>query len=158
MSNNIKHNLHNTHSWNRLLHRFKGHLELAVRYCKWRKGDRGGGFVSTLSSGCRGVGGRGFGHCSVTQTQCSKSSKFTKHQNSSFSIVMQYTCWHDWDNDVKFIQEFPCPVWQWKGSDQVGWRISHLSPGSCIPGKVTQIFQPFCQGSRGWRPSAGIHN
>lgn len=35
MSNNIKHNLHNTHSWNRLLHRFRGHLELAVRCCKW---------------------------------------------------------------------------------------------------------------------------
>lgn len=59
MSNNIKHNLHNTHSWNRLLHRFKGHLELAVRYCKWRKGDRGGGLCVDSQfrmSGCRWEG------------------------------------------------------------------------------------------------------
>lgn len=95
MSSNIKHNLHNTHSWNRLLHRFKGHLELAVR-CEWW------GILCRLSAQevqgwcmCVSGGGGVFGHCSVTQTQCSESSKFTKHQNSSFSIVMQYTCWHD---------------------------------------------------------------
>lgn len=32
---NIKHSLHNTHSWNDLFHRLKGHVELAVRYRKW---------------------------------------------------------------------------------------------------------------------------
>lgn len=84
---NIKHNLHNTHSWNRLRYRVKGHLELAVKYCKWL-GDRA---LCWLLAQEVGWGLQGVGHHSVTQTQCSKSSEFTKHQNSSCSIVMQYT-------------------------------------------------------------------
>lgn len=102
---NIKHSLHNTHSWNDLFHRLKGHVELAVRYRKWWLGPG-----LRIHSWLRkfGVGsGTGEGLGSVTRTQFTESSKFTKHQISSCNIVMQYTRWHDWDdNNVTFLKSF----------------------------------------------------
>lgn len=81
--------------------------------------------------------------------------KFTKHQNSSCNIVMQYTCWHDRDNNVKF-QEFSCPVWQWRGPVQIRWWrwTSYLSREG-----DTQILNPSAlrQEHRGG-PSARIQD
>lgn len=120
--------------------------------------DEGPGFVLTLGSASR-RGGRFFGHCSVTQTQCSKSSKFTKHQNSSCSIVMQYTCWHDWDNNVKFFKSSHVRSGSERVRTRSGERISHLS-WQLHSREGDTDFQPFCLASGEPRttPSARIRD
>lgn len=79
--------------------------------------------------------------------------EFKIYKTSKF--LLQYchaiysTCWHDWDNNVKFLKSFHVQ----SGSVRVrigSGRRFHTSPSSCIPGKVTQIFNPSAlrQGSR----------
>lgn len=108
--------------------------------------EEGLGFALTA---CSGSGG--FWHCSVTQTQRSRVQKVTKHRYASCNIVMQYTCRHNWDKNVQsFFSVFQ------SGSERVSQgRVEafHTSPGCCVPGNMTQIFNPFalCEGSRGVR-------
>lgn len=108
--------------------------------------DEEPGFVLTpLHRESGVVGGCWLGHCSVTQTQCSKSSKVTKHQNSSCSIVMQYTRLR------QECQEFSRSVWQWRGYAR--GRLEVFTPLSRVAFQEMwhRFLWPFCLASRGNR-------
>lgn len=75
----------------------------------------------------------------------------TKHQNSSCGIVMQYTCWHDWKNNVKFVVENSCSVWQWIGLMGPG-QVDEFSPLLDVAlQRRWHGFQPLCLA---WREGA----
>lgn len=108
------------------------------------------------------TGGRGgrvfFGHCSVTQTQCSKSLQNIKIPPAILSCNIHV------DTIETTMSSFSESFHVQSGSERVLGPGSgggfHTFPGSCVPGEGDRDFQPFCLASGEPRttPSARIHD
>lgn len=157
MSNNIKHNLHNTHSSNRLLHWLKGHPKLAVKYCKMMRDC----VCQILAQEVRGEGGGVWALLCHTNTML-KEFKVYKTQKFLLQYCHAIYMLTRLRQQCQVLQQFPCPVWQWKGSGHVHEESCTPLPALAFPGKVTKVFNPsglHCGGGAEQDPpSARIHN